>query len=658
MSTNFFWKTLPFFTLLTLVTACGGSSGTPSPTPAPTAAPTIQPTATPEPTPTAAPAPTTEPTPTPEPVTGAPNGGSLIIDSSAANASFWAGDNDGAVGSMEVVNVDHPNFTQANRISVTNPDGEFWNGQLSFPSKQTVATGDVVLLHLYMRSIANTNESGHAFTTVFLEENSNYDKYINREITAAADWVEYYIPAEVGDAQASGDLSVKFGFGAGDRAQTFEIGGVELLNYGAEFDIALLPITRPSYEGREANAEWRSAAAARIEEHRKGDFTITVLDSTGAPTSGASVNVEFEQHAYHFGSVTVGHILMNDSDPDAQIYREKVLELFNQSGPENDLKWAPWAGEWGSNFAQNQTLQGLQWLRDNGLYTRGHVMVWPSKRNLPQLMQEYLPDDYALADPAAKQVVLDHIDDIASKTANYLDEWDVINEPYDNHYLMDAFGNSVMLDWFNQARTNLPSHGLFINDYSILSAGGRNYAHQQHYQDTIRYLVDNNAPITGIGLQSHFSGTPTSISTLYTVIERFHTAFPTLAIRSTEFDVDTSDEELQADYTRDFLTLFFSHPATVGVQAWGFWAGAHWRKSAAMYTLDWQEKPNGSAWKNQIYSEWWNDFEGTTDDLGNFSERGFYGRYKIMVSHDGLSKEATFHLTANGVNELTISFAE
>src|SRR5690606_5054847 len=186
-------------------------------------------------------------------------------------------------------------------------------------------------------------------------------------------------------------------------------------------------------------------------------------------------------------------------------------------------------------------------------------------------------------------------------------------EPYDNHYLMDAFGNEVMVDWFERARLNLPQHKLYINDYSILSAGGRDFAHQNHYKETIQYLLDNNAPIDAIGMQGHFGGTPTAIERIYDIVDEFHTLFPDLDIRVTEFDVNTADDDMQDAFTRDFLTIFFSHPATVGVQKWGFWENAHWLPRGAMYTSDWQEKPNAVAWKNQIYSVWWNDFEGTTN---------------------------------------------
>lgn len=634
-----------------LLNACGGSDGESS-TPAP---------GTPTPTPTAAPSPSPSPSPTPTPtpsVTPAPTDGTVIIDTSLQNAAFWGGDGDnntGAVGTRAVVDVDHELFDKAVRITVNNPTGVFWNGQLQFPITTAVNAGDVVLAHFYMRSIANTYETGSSFVSAFLEDNTTYDKFLNREVSAADEWQEYYLPASITTAQSAGNLALKFGFGGGDRPQTFELAGIELLNYG-DYDIALLPATAPTYVGREPDASWREAANTRIEQTRKGDFTITVLDANGETASGASLDVKLQKHAYHFGSVTVGSII-NGTSADSATYRETVLDMFNQSGPENDLKWGPWIGEWGNGFNKTSTLTALQWLRDNGLYTRGHVMVWPSKRNLPNLIAEQLPDDPANAPASIKQEVLDHIDDIGSDTRNYVDEWDVLNEPYDNHYLMDAFGDSVMVDWFNRARLNLPSHGLFLNDYSILSAGGRNIAHQQHFEDTIAYLVSNNAPITGIGMQSHFDETLTPITAVYDILERYHTAFPDLDIRTTEFDITTDDEALQADYTRDFLTIFFSHPATVGVQLWGFWEGAHWNPKAAMFASDWRAKPAATAWKTLTQQTWDSEFDATTDATGQFSGRGFYGDYSADITIDGVTRHFTFHLENGAASDFTLSFA-
>ena len=583
-----------------------------------------------------------------------PEGGTSIISADPiTTANFWAGDNEGqAVGSRQTVSADHPDFDQAIRVSVTNPSGQFWNGAVQFNSTQNVSAGDILFVRVFFRSIENTEETGAGFATVFVQGPApGFIKYLSREINGFEEWNEFLFPLTVTDSLAAGQLSCQIGFGAGTRPQVFEIGGIEMINYRQTLSIDDLPETLPTYVGREPDAAWRADANARIEAHRKGDFRIRFLDSSNNPIE-VETRIAFKKHAYHFGSVIYASRIMGAGSDDA-IYREKVLELFNQSGTENDLKWGAWAGEWGSNFNQEQTLAALQWLRDNGLYTRGHVMVWPSKTHLPNLIQEYLPEgDPASAEPVAKQVVLEHIDDIASKTAAYLDEWDVINEPFDNHYLMDAFGDEVMVDWFDRARSNLSGHTLYLNDYGILTSGGRDAAHQQHFEDTIQYLLDQNTPIDGLGMQGHFSASPTAIPTVFNILERFHSKFPDLDIRITEFDLKTTDEELQGDYTRDLLTIAFSHPATVGVQTWGFWAGQHYYPDAALYDVNWREKPNATAWKELIYDTWWNDFQGMSNTQGSFDFRGFHGDYEANFVVDGIEHEIEFQLSSNGPEEI------
>lgn len=587
---------------------------------------------------------------------GLPQGDSLLPANYLNNMNVWTGDNNGPVASHSLVSADHPSFNQAVRVNVTNPAGQFWNGQLQFTLQGDTQNTDILFIRVWFRSIETSDESGAGFATLFIEDQGpEFKKFVQRDLNSTGDWEEYNIPFELAGKAASDELILKIGFGAGAKPQIFEIGGFEVLNYQRRVTLGDLPVTRETYIGRAEDAPWRAAAAARIEQHRKGDFTLLVKNAEGDVLEGVAVDMQFKRHHYHFGSVIVSSILMGNNQ-DSENYREKVLELFNQSGTENDLKWAPWIGEWGNSFNQATTLNALQWLKDRDFYTRGHVLVWPGRNNLPNLIRPYLPENNpAAADPAAKQMVLDHIDDITSATADLLDEWDVMNEPYDNHYLMDAFGNEVMVDWFERARLNLSQHKLYINDYSILSAGGRDFAHQNHYKETIQYLLDNNAPIDAIGMQGHFGGTPTAIERIYDIVDEFHTLFPDLDIRVTEFDVNTADEDMQADFTRDFLTIFFSHPATVGVQKWGFWENAHWLPRGAMYTSDWQEKPNAVAWKNQIYSVWWNDFEGTTNSAGEFAGRGFYGSYEVTLSHNGQTTSHTLQLLPGGDAEFVLT---
>ncbi|PKG98423.1 energy transducer TonB [Paraglaciecola sp. MB-3u-78] len=585
-----------------------------------------------------------------------PDGGAFILQADPlASATFWEGNGSQPVGTRTIVDVVHPQFSQALEVNITNPSGVTWNGSISIGLSEDVKVGDNILLHLYFRTMASQYETGTGFTRVLLQgPEPEYVKLISRNINSASEWEEFFIPATVTQDFAKGELNLMFELGAGDKPQRFQLAGIELYNYQQNIAFADLPQTKATYGGRNETATWRAAAEARIEQHRKGDFTVTLQTPSGDKISDADISINMQKHAYHFGSAVVSSMLVGEG-ADEKIYQQKVLELFNQAGPENDLKWAPWTGEWGSSFNQETTLAGLQWLKDNEFYTRGHVLVWPSKRNLPDAMQQYLPDDPANADPQALVEMSNHIDDITSRTASLISEWDVLNEPYDNHYLMDAFGDEVMLDWFEQARKNLPEHKLYINDYSILSSAGSDTAHQQHYQDTIEYLFAQNAPIDGIGLQSHFNDVLTDITKVYSIIDRFHLAFPSASIRSTEFDVSTLDEQLQADYTRDFLTIFFSHPATVGVQLWGFWAGRHWFPDAALYDLQWREKPNAIVWKDLVFNQWHSQFAAKTSSEGIFSGRGFYGDYEITFSYQGIEQSLTFSVEKGAQNNILLT---
>ena len=396
-----------------------------------------------------------------------------------------------------------------------------------------------------------------------------------------------------------------------------------------------------TYGGREANAPWRTAAAARIEQLRKGDFTLRVVDATGQPVAGATVRAELRRHAFPFGTALQMARLVQDS-ADNRIYRQKTAALFNAATTENDLKWPPWIGEWGAGFGRGQTLAGLRWLHHRGYELRGHVFVWPGwtapTTNLPNAITALRGTPRQNEIP---QLVLDHIAEQAAATREFINEWDVQNEPFDNKDLMETFGPQIQVDWFRAARAALPTAGLYLNDYNIEDQT-RNTAHVRVFEDTVRYLQQNGAPITGLGLQGHIGANPSSITDYLATLDRY-AAFR-LTLRITEFDVNTTDVALQADYTRDFLTASFSHPAVVGFQFWGFWESAHWRPNAALYRADWTEKPNGAAYRALVFNQWWTRASGASNAQGEFRARGFYGDYTATVTVGGRTFEQVFPL--------------
>ena len=70
-------------------------------------------------------------------------------------------------------------------------------------------------------------------------------------------------------------------------------------------------------------------------------------------------------------------------------------------------------------------------------------------------------------------------------------EWDVVNEPFTNHALIDLLGKDVLVDWFKLARQSDPDPRLFLNDYPTLGSGS---AHEQHFEKTLQFLLDRATP--------------------------------------------------------------------------------------------------------------------------------------------------------------------
>jgi GH35 family endo-1,4-beta-xylanase len=317
-------------------------------------------------------------------------------------------------------------------------------------------------------------------------------------------------------------------------------------------------------------------ADQRIEANRKANMSVNVFDAGGAPIPSANVHVAMQQHEFGFGSAVVGHRL-RDNNPTHAAYKQKVDELFNIATLENNLKWPPWEGEWGGAFTQAGAVSALEWLDSKDIRSRGHVMVWPGRDNLPADIRAMLDSGplNATEQRIVRNRISAHIESLTSATNGHIGYWDVLNEPRTNNDLMQQLseGDQAMVDWFQQADAATQA-SLYINEFDILSsAGGTATAKQNLYFETIEYLQNNGAAIDGVGFQGHFhEGNLTGPEQLWTILDRFEQLG--LDMQITEFDFSTTDEQLQADFTRDFLKAMFAHEGVDDLLLWGFWENA------------------------------------------------------------------------------------
>lgn len=568
---------------------------------------------------------------------GLPQSISVLPQLTKQSVQFSASNPNGDKATMAIVSVKGQSFDQAVRVTVPKRVDPFYRVQVMLRSVESVPKGKTCLIRFWMRTLESKDESTTGQLTAYFQTAApKWKKSIMYSATSGSDWTLVNIPFKsLHDHQANGST---LGLAFGTRVQVVEVAAVELLMFDDAVTVQDLPQTSSAYADRSPDAKWRDAAAKRIAKHRMADMKFNVTDVHGTPIVNANVKIELKQHAFGFGSAVTVDWLHTQSAT-ADIYRQTILDQFNRVVFENDLKMH----RWDNPINRRKTLESLQWLKDQQIAVHGHVMVWPSWRHMTQRAKRLENNHDAL-----RKLFTDLITDQATQAGPFIKDWDVINEAFGNHDIMDLLGNDVMVDWFKTARKVNDQIELMVNETGILVTGDAVPTERSnHYQQTIKYLLDQKTPVDAIGFQGHFDGSRlTSIKDLGKIIDRF--ASYGLPMHITEFDINTLDEQLQADYTRDFMTYIFSRPEFKSITMWGFWEKAHWRPNAAMFKANWQAKSNLEAYRQLLFEQWHTDEQGKTDAKGIFQRRGYCGKYQIDVMANGKKQTQYINLNHDG----------
>lgn len=506
-----------------------------------------------------------------------------------------------------------------------------------------VSKGDVLLARVSMRTLSARQESGESVVFFYFQDaRPPHDKSFISQLGAGLAWKTFNIPFVASKDAKAGEALVELAFGS--LAQHVEVTGVEVLNFGNSVAKEDLPETRLTYNGREAGAAWREKALQRIEEIRTAPLTVKVVDAGGKPVRKAEVEVKMTRSDFIWGTA-INEVTLAGTDSVSDIYRARLLELFNTGGIENGFKSGGWF--WEPERKLN-TLRSFEWLEQNGFRQRGHNLVWPGWKFNPSTTRYIAEHDSSTVfDRFIKAQFYERM----AYTKGRVIAWDVINEPMHEKDFFKILPQSVMVDWFKLARRLDPEAQLFINDYSMLNC----VESPQNIKDYMKLIQDlraQGAPIDAVGIQGHVGRQPRDPEQ---VLSDLDLLIPLgLPVQITEFDINTPDEELQADYTRDFLIAVYSHPVITGVTLWGFWEAKHWKPDAAMFRKDWMPKPNAGVWREWVTGKWKTHAVAKTDKKGMACVRGHLGDYEIYVRRDGQCKKVMCHLDKGG-RELVVT---
>lgn len=250
-------------------------------------------------------------------------------------------------------------------------------------------------------------------------------------------------------------------------------------------------------------------------------------------------------------------------------YSATLARHFNLLTPENAMKSGPLRpGPGEFDFREADELSDFA--REHGMALRGHTLVWH------QQLPSWLPMESG--ERAVWQPVMEHhIHTVASHFHGRVECWDVVNEAVaDDGELrrtpwLEALGPGYLARAFHLAHEADPGARLFYNDYG---AEGRGMKSDAVYR-LVRSLLDDGAPIHGVGLQMHVSeeNHPAAEDLLWN-IERLGRLG--LEVQITEMDVrlrlPVSPDSLgcQAVITRDMIDACLMADNCTAVTLWGF----------------------------------------------------------------------------------------
>jgi GH35 family endo-1,4-beta-xylanase len=461
---------------------------------------------------------------------------------------------------------------------------------------------------------------------------------------------------------------------------------------GEDFDISEYPLVIKEH------TPWNlEGAEARIEAHRKGDFSVVLaLPNGDAIPEGAEYRLRQVNHEFLFG----GSLAADWSVPEKEWYpqfKEYFAQLFNYATV--NFYWASHEkvrGQWDYDSAPLSS-DIYQWARDQGMVVKGHPLMW----------HQVLPDWIKDSERSVRKIDKDvrrHVKNLI-KSYPEIDHWDAYNEVPGIIWKEEDLG---MRRWQaykgNQIIDNEFVSGPGYVTEAIMEIA-RKYRpdgyyilnHYQHddpfYHKQIQYCLDNAVDFEAIGIQTHMHSETQSFSedSLWLALESYKQYGKPIFLsevsvlscgifedwrgldvqeKAWQYAMDnrlpipllegsSELEQYQADLTRDFYTLAFSHPLVESITWWTITDLDPWRgMPSGLLDVNGEPKPVYFVLDELINQQWNTQKEGKLSDQGILKFRGFFGSYEVYVDFEGQTYVANFEAPKGINNRLTVTLSQ
>ncbi|MDB9782529.1 endo-1,4-beta-xylanase [Winogradskyella sp.] len=404
----------------------------------------------------------------------------------------------------------------------------------------------------------------------------------------------------------------------------------------------------------EEDANWKKEALHRIDSLRKRELTIIVKDKNGNSIPNAEVKINLDKHEFKFGAAIDKDVF---NSPHTEKHKSLLKTYFNSSGFENALKPKRRFSE-----TEAKAAQIIPWFLENDFYMRGHALVWENRKNM-RPKEKKVMNLKGITNKKKEEKVIALLSQHFTHALKKWDVncWDVLNEPIGNHQINDLADRNTFAYWFKLAdsvrqRNNKPDVKLFINENRVISGTTPNtYSRPSEYKKIIQSILDEGAPLEGIGFQSrikHQFVSPEQMLERLKSFEEFN-----LPLHATEFEIRDSDIrtytiEERSGLIEQVMLIYTSHYLVDGIWHWTFYNNTRNSKPWALFNYDGTPTVSGEQWIKTMNTYFNSSYELKTNSNGEVNKRVFKGDYMLSVSYKNQFKYVKRTITEN--NTLTI----
>ncbi len=291
----------------------------------------------------------------------------------------------------------------------------------------------------------------------------------------------------------------------------------------------------------------------------RGNLLTLALTATGVLSSGKACAQLSSNPDKFLGNITTSY--------NVDYGNEKYYTLWNQITCENESKWSSIEGSRRGSFNFDGSDRAYNYARQHGFPFKFHCLIWGAQ--YPGWMDN-------LSTSEQYKAIVEWMDALKKHYPN-MEMIDVVNEAVAGHqpapYKAALGGDGrTGYDWiikaFEMAHERWPDAILIYNDYNTFQW------QRSQFIDLVRTLRDAGAPIDAYGCQSH-DLTDMNVNDFKSAMREIQNALK-IPMYSTEYDIGTSDDNLQLQRFKEQIPYMWEADYCAGITLWGYIYGRTW----------------------------------------------------------------------------------